>query len=66
MRGALLSLLSLAALAKAAPQPEAQVIQPPPGTETKPFAEGDGDPHQVYLYKQLTVSLILINGRVLA
>lgn len=54
MLGSALSVLAIAVVAKAAPQPEAQMV-PPMYDIRETFVVGDGDPQQVYFYKQLSV-----------
>ena len=55
MRCSPLSLLALSGIAKAAPNPAPQWI-PPSYDITEAFPVDDGNPQQVYFYKQISVS----------
>lgn len=65
MLGSALSVLAMAVLGQAAPQPEAQWI-PPQYDIREPFPVDGGNPQQVYLYKQLSVRAITMIPRVVA
>lgn len=55
MRTATFSTLAMAMLATAAPAPEPQNIY----DIIETFVEGEGDPQQVYMYKQLSVRAVI-------
>lgn len=55
MRNIAVALLNMAVLAKAVPQPEPQVHPAPPYLQEETYVVGDGNPQQVYFYKQVSV-----------